>query len=154
MTTSDSPGVVAHPPGLYLGALVVVLALRWLWPAPMFAGGVAFWPGLACLAIGFGLAVWGSRTMEAAGTNVNPKRPATAIVTAGPFRYSRNPLYCSLTLVYVGLVLTLNTWWGLVVLVPLLAVMHFGVVRREERYLERKFGDSYRQYRATVRRYF
>ena len=91
--------------------------------------------------------------MRAAGTNVRPSLPATAIVTTGPFRFSRNPLYCSLTLLYLGLTAIFNTWWGLIVLVPLLLVMHFGVVLREERYLERKFGDTYRQYRMSVRRY-
>jgi protein-S-isoprenylcysteine O-methyltransferase Ste14 len=91
--------------------------------------------------------------MRAAGTNINPVLPATAIVTSGPFRFSRNPLYLSLTLLYLGLALSFNTWWGIVVLVPLLIVMHRGVVLREERYLDHKFGESYRQYRSTVRRY-
>jgi protein-S-isoprenylcysteine O-methyltransferase Ste14 len=91
--------------------------------------------------------------MEAAGTNINPALPATTIVTSGPFRYSRNPLYCALTLLYLGLTLAVNTWWGVVLLFPLLIVMHTGVVLREERYLERKFGEPYRQYRSRVRRY-
>jgi protein-S-isoprenylcysteine O-methyltransferase Ste14 len=100
------------------------------------------------------MAIWGRRTLQAAGTNVNPALPATAIVDSGPFRFSRNPLYLALTLVYVGLTLAFNTWWGIVVLVPLLIIMHRGVVLREERYLEQKFGETYRQYRAKVRRYF
>ena len=88
-----------------------------------------------------------------AGTNIRPNLPAKAIVTSGPFRFSRNPLYCSLTLLYLGLSAFLNTWWSLILLVPLLLVMHVGVVRREERYLERKFGEEYRRYRSSVRRY-
>lgn len=92
--------------------------------------------------------------MQAAGTNVNPALPTTAIVTAGPFRLSRNPLYLALTLLYFGLTLAFNTWWGIVVLVPLLIIMHRGVVLREERYLEQKFGENYRQYRSKIRRYF
>ena len=91
--------------------------------------------------------------MEAAGTNINPALPATTIVSSGPFRFSRNPLYLCLTLMYLGLTLAVNTWWGIAVLVPLIIVMHFGVVLREERYLEQKFGESYRQYRSSVRRY-
>jgi protein-S-isoprenylcysteine O-methyltransferase Ste14 len=84
---------------------------------------------------------------------VNPGRPTTAITSSGPYRFSRNPLYVSLTLMFLGLTLAANTWWGLVLLVPVLMLMHFGVVLREERYLDRKFGETYRQYRASVRRY-
>ena len=91
--------------------------------------------------------------MQAAGTNIDPSLPTTAIVQSSPFGYSRNPLYCALTLLYLGLTLAFNTWWGIVVLVPLLIVMHRGVVLREERYLEQKFGETYRQYRSKVRRY-
>ena len=91
--------------------------------------------------------------MLAAGTNIDPTLPTTAMVVSGPFQFSRNPLYVALTLVYLGLTLLANTGWGLVMLVPLLIVMHRGVVLREERYLEHKFGESYRGYRSRVRRY-
>jgi len=91
--------------------------------------------------------------MQAAGTNVNPALPTIAIVASGPFRFSRNPLYLALTLLYFGLTLAFNTWWGIVVLIPLLIIMHRGVVLREERYLDQKFGETYRQYRSKVRRY-
>ena len=84
---------------------------------------------------------------------MDPARPTTAIVTSGPFRFSRNPLYVALTFLYFGLTLAVNTWWSMVVLVPLLIIMHRGVVLREERYLEQKFGETYRQYRSKVRRY-
>jgi protein-S-isoprenylcysteine O-methyltransferase Ste14 len=100
-----------------------------------------------------GIALWGRSALLAAGTNVNPSLPTTAIVTSGPFRFSRNPLYMALTLLYFGLTLAVNTWWGIVVLVPLLILMHRGVVLREERYLEAKFGESYRQYCSKVPRY-
>jgi protein-S-isoprenylcysteine O-methyltransferase Ste14 len=152
-TSADNPGVVALPPLLYGAAFVVVLVFRWFWPMPILAQAVALWSGLGLVALGVGTAAWGRRTMQAAGTNINPTLPATAIVTSGPFRFSRNPLYLALTLLYLGLTLSFNTWWGIVVLVPLIIIMHRGVVLREERYLERKFGESYRQYRSRVRRY-
>ena len=84
---------------------------------------------------------------------MDPSLPATAVVTSGPYRLSRNPLYVGLALVYFGLTLALDSWWGIVLLVAVLIVMHRGVIQREERYLEQKFGDGYRQYRSTVRRY-
>lgn len=91
--------------------------------------------------------------MRRAGTNISPSRPATALVVGGPFRFSRNPLYVALTSLFLGLTLIFNTAWGLLLSIPVLIVMHYGVILREERYLEAKFGESYRDYRASVRRW-
>jgi len=151
--SADRPGIVAPPPLLYLGALVAAFLLRWFWPLPFWGREGAVWVGIALVLVGLAIGVWGRQTMVRAGTNVDPRRPATAIVTSGPFRFSRNPLYVGLTLIYLGITIALDTAWGFVLVAPLLVVMHQGVVRREERYLERKFGDGYRQYRAAVRRY-
>ena len=151
--SADNPGVIALPPFLYGGAFLVVLVLRWFWPLRILTDSSPLLPGLGLIALGIALAIWGSRTMRAAGTNVNPSLPATALVASGPFRYSRNPLYIALTLLFLGLTMAVNTWWGVLMLVPLLTVMHRGVIRREESYLEQKFGESYRKYRSKVRRY-
>jgi protein-S-isoprenylcysteine O-methyltransferase Ste14 len=105
------------------------------------------------LVAAIGLAGWGRRTMESGGTNVDPRQPATAIVTGGPFRYSRNPLYVAITAFYLGVTLLANALWPLILLVPLLLVTQFGIVRREERYLEAKFGDTYLAYKRRVRRW-
>lgn len=152
-TESDNAGVVALPPLLYGVTFVAVLALRWFWPLPILGRTMGLYSGLALAMIAVAVAIWGSRTLRIAGTNVNPSLPATVVVTSGPFRYSRNPLYFALTVFYLGLTLAFNTWWGIILLVPLLIVMHYGVVLREERYLEQKFGETYRQYRSAVRRY-
>ena len=152
MTGADNAGVIVRPPLLYAVALAAMLALRWLWPLPIFSGAV-FWPGLALVALAVGLLIWGRQTLVTGGTNVDPSLPSTAVVTSGPYRFSRNPLYMGLAVVYLGLTLALDTWWGIILLALVLIVMHRGVIQREERYLERKFGDGYRQYRAAVRRY-
>src|SRR5437763_394703 len=102
-TTPDNPGVVARPPFIYLAALLVVLVLHWFWPMPIAGRASVIWLGLAAVALGVGIASWGRRTMQAAGTNINPSLPATTIVRAGPFRYTRNPLYLAVTLIYLGL---------------------------------------------------
>ena len=150
---TDNPGVIALPPLLYAAAFGIVLVLRWLWPLPLAPYPAALWLGIGLVVFGAAIAVWGRRTMEAAGTNVNPSLPTTVIVTTGPFRLSRNPLYVALTLFFFGLSLALNTWWGPIVLVPLLILMDRGVISREERYLEQKFGESYLRYKSQVRRY-
>jgi protein-S-isoprenylcysteine O-methyltransferase Ste14 len=152
-TSADNPGVAVLPPLIYGAAFIVVLALRWFWPMPIHGHAVALWFGLALIVLAVAIAIWGRRTMHAAGTNISPLRPTTVLVTSGPFRFSRNPLYLALTFLYLGLTFAFNTWWGIIVLIPLFIIMHRGVVVREERYLEQKFGETYRRYRATVRRY-
>jgi len=91
--------------------------------------------------------------MESAGTYVNPSRPTTRLVVTGPYRFSRNPMYLARTFLYLGLGLMVNALAILAALVPLLLVMHYGVIKREECYLEAKFGETYRQYRGRVRRW-
>ncbi len=149
----DSPHVIVLPPLLYVAALAAGLLLNWAAPFPILSGDARYWAGGALAAIGVLIAAWARSLMERAGTNVNPMLPTTAIVTTGPFRFSRNPLYVALNLMYVGLALLTNAGWVLALIVPVLLVMHYGVIRREERYLDAKFGDAYRGYRARVRRY-
>ena len=141
MAGADNAGVIVRPPVLYVAALATMLVLRWLWRLPIFGGGV-FWPGLALVALAVGLLIWGRRTLVTGGTNVDPSLPSTAVVTSGPYRFSRNPLYVGLAVVYLGLTLALDTWWGIGLLAVVLIVMHQGVIQREERYLEGKFGDG------------
>ena len=149
----DKPNVIAFPGLLYAAAFAAAVGLHLVWPLPILPAEIARWAGVALCVAGAILILWGVATMRAAKTNIYPELPATALVTTGPFRFTRNPLYVALTILFLGLALEMNTFWGIVVLVPLLAVMHYGVILREERYLERKFGESYRHYRSTVRRY-
>jgi protein-S-isoprenylcysteine O-methyltransferase Ste14 len=149
----DRPGVIMLPPALYGIGLLAVLVLRGLWPLPIAESGLPFWLGVTLLAAGGALAAWGQKIMSAAGTNVNPILPTTAIVTSGPFRISRNPLYLALNLLFLGLTLAINSYWGVIALLLLVPLMHYGVVLREERYLERKFAEGYLRYKARVRRY-
>lgn len=150
----DNPGVGVHPPLFFLSALLlgVVIDDR---VHRLVIFHHTHWRGLGLIAVllGVALVAVGRRTMVKAGTNVNPTLPAIAIVDSGPFRFTRNPLYVGLTVIYVGLSILLNTWWSLLLLVPVWLVMHFKVVRREETYLEGKFGESYLSYRHRVRRY-
>ena len=149
----DSPHVIVLPPLLYVVALGAGLLLNWAAPRTLLSSSLRCWMGGALVVLGLGITGWGRTLMARAGTNVNPFQPTTALVTTGPFRFSRNPLYVGLTLAYLGGALLTNSVWVLALLVPVLLVMHYGVVHREERYLEAKFGDAYRAYRARVRRY-
>ncbi|MFN2637226.1 MAG: isoprenylcysteine carboxylmethyltransferase family protein [Gemmatimonadaceae bacterium] len=153
-SSKDSPGVLVFPPLLFGGTLVLGLVLHALVPLglrlpvlPARAAGVVLVIGGALLAR------WAETTMHEAGTNVNPGKPTTAIVIAGPFRYTRNPLYLAVTAVYGGISLLVPAVWPLLLLVLVLIVLQWGVIMREERYLERKFGEPYREYRKQVRRW-
>jgi protein-S-isoprenylcysteine O-methyltransferase Ste14 len=91
--------------------------------------------------------------MTRAQTAVDPSKPTTAIVSDGVFRFSRNPLYLSMTLLYISISLLFNALWALLLLLPLLVIVQIGVIQREEVYLERKFGDEYLRYKSQVRRW-
>lgn len=149
----DSPGVLVWPPVLYGGGFVVGLVLGRLLPLGGLPRAPARIAGAVCVTAGLALARWGEQVMRRAGTNVRPDRPSSALVIDGPFRYTRNPLYVGLTLLYAGVALLIPSTWPLVLLVPVLLVMRWGVIAREERYLERKFGAAYRIYLARVRRW-
>ena len=152
-TTPDHPGVIAFPPFIYGIPWAVGLVLHLVFPVHVLPSFVARALGAALTLCAVILAVVGRRAMARAGTDPNPTKPTTALVVAGPFRFTRNPLYVSLTGLYVGLSLLVNTLWPLVLLPGVLFVMQRGVIDREERYLERKFGDDYRRYKAQVRRW-
>jgi protein-S-isoprenylcysteine O-methyltransferase Ste14 len=91
--------------------------------------------------------------MRRAQTNVDPYKPATAVVTRGPFRFTRNPLYLSMTLMYGGIATVANALPAALLLPIVLRLMWRGVIEREERYLERKFGDEYIEYKARTPRW-
>ncbi len=149
-TTQDNPGVVAPPPLIYAGALALGLIVQRFLPVKIFPGAGARLLGRVCMALSGILALWALLEMRRAGTHVDPAQPATALVTGGPFRLTRNPLYLSLTLFSAGIALLVNSWWALVSLPGALIVIRYGVINREERYLERTFGEQYLSYKAVM----
>jgi len=146
-------GVLAPPPLIYLAGILLGLGLDWLWPAPFAPGWARFTLGPLLFLLGLALVLTVVRHFRRAGTSIRTEKPTTALVTDGPFRYSRNPAYVALTLAYLAITLAVDSLWVLVLLLPVLAVMRWGVIAREERYLEAKFGDGYRDYKARVRRW-
>ena len=149
----DAPGVIAKPPFIYLGFLVLGLGLDWLWPYPLLPEVLRYTLGGALFALGLALALASIRHFKAAGTDFNTHKPTPALLTEGPYQISRNPIYIGLTAAYAGIGIAVDAPWVWVMLLPTLAVMHYGVIVREERYLERKFGKEYLDYKARVRRW-
>jgi protein-S-isoprenylcysteine O-methyltransferase Ste14 len=151
----DVAGVIALPPLIFLGFLAAATVLEAIVPLPIpVAHSLAsYLAGVALAAGGFVMIAIGTRRFAAAGTNIPPTLPTTALVVDGIYGRTRNPLYLGTTLIYLGLSVAAGSLWAIGLLLPLLWVINVGVVKREERYLERKFGDAYRDYKARVRRW-
>jgi protein-S-isoprenylcysteine O-methyltransferase Ste14 len=156
MTDDDHAEVAIKPPLLFLGALALGCLLTLVLPiGPGLAAANknALLVGLAFVAAGFAIAGISARAFHRAGTHVVPGRPATALVTTGPYHVTRNPIYIGLVLVYFGLAIILTSVWTLLLLIPVLIILQRGVVEPEEAYLEREFGEAYRKYKARVPRW-
>jgi protein-S-isoprenylcysteine O-methyltransferase Ste14 len=155
VTSDDNPGVIAFPPLIWaVGAVISVLVHFFVIQVPITSYGVCLFCGIVLVILAPTLAISALVTMKAAGTNVDPAKPALRIVRGGPFRFTRNPMYLALCLLQVALGFFLNDWITLVFVVPLALIFHYGVILREERYLAAKFGEPYLQLKRDVRRWF
>jgi protein-S-isoprenylcysteine O-methyltransferase Ste14 len=155
-TTVDRPDVIIFPPVIPLSTLAIACALQWLAPLGLIAGMDPVWrfgPGTIVVIAGLLTMLAGRRALLRNGTNVNPLWPTTALVTEGVFERTRNPLYVGVSAALCGIAVIFALDWVLLLIIPSFAVLHFAVVRREEQYLERKFGDAYQRYKERVPRY-
>lgn len=152
-TDTDHAGVLAPPPIIHAGTVLLAVALNWVIPLQFLTEDLRFGIGVPLAVLSIVLALAAIRRFRKAGTNVPPWQPATAIVEAGPYRFTRNPMYLGLTGLYLGIGLMVGSLWFLVLFPPLIIVMRQGVILREEAYLERKFGAGYTSYKARVRRW-
>ena len=149
-------GGIRRPPFLYLGCLVLGFALERLLPLPLanpettliysMAGGTLILIGVAIIAAG-------ARNFSRADTPVPSNQPVRALVTTGIHGWSRNPIYVGMLLLYTGIGTAARSPWVLILALPLVIILRYGVIAREETYLERRFGDAYRDYKVRVRRW-
>ena len=149
----DRAGVIAPPPLIYLGFILAGLALEYVWPEPLLAEGLQYGLGAGLIALAFLIAIPAFVQFSRAKTHVDPYKPVTAIIRQGPFRWTRNPLYLGMVIVQLGVAATVDGLWIAVLVIPTILVINIGVIAREERYLERKFGEEYLAYKAAVRRW-
>ncbi len=149
----DNAGVVAPPPLIYIGPLLLGLLLKRKFPVPFLPRSAARILGWPLLLGGISLAGWFFSTMRRADTPIDPREPVSNLATDGPFRYTRNPAYLSMTMIYTGISCLANALSSILLLPAVLLVIQRGVIEREERYLERKFGEEYLHYKEQVRRW-
>jgi protein-S-isoprenylcysteine O-methyltransferase Ste14 len=151
---TDNSHAVVRPPIVWALAILIGLALNLLYPLPFLPASLPHgWIGAALFAAAFALAVWAIATIRGAGSRVETTMPTTTIVTDGPYRFTRNPIYLAMFLGLAALAIGFDTLWLFVTLVPFYLVIRYGVVVREEAYLERKFGSVYMGYKSSVRRW-
>ena len=152
--TADTAQVIIRPPLAWGLAVIAGLALNWLAPLPFLPADLPTgWPGAMVFVFALALFAWAIVTLTRAGSNVPTNRPTTTIVESGPYAFTRNPIYLGMFLGLIGLAIAFDNLWLLMMLAPFAPVIRYGVVAREEAYLERKFGDVYRGYRSRVRRW-
>jgi len=156
MTDADrdrGPGVSVPPPLIYLAAFLIGLGIDRAAPVRIVPYAVGAVLGAVLLAASFVLAAWAFAAFRRARTTIHVWHPASTLVTGGPYRFTRNPMYLALTLLYLGLAVGLDRTWTLALLPVAVATLHYGVIPREEAHLARRFADAYRDYRGRVRRW-
>ena len=150
----DHSNAIVRPPIAWALAFVVGLGLGWLYPLRFVPPSVPrIWAGAAVVAVGLALGIWAIATIRKAGSRIETSQPTTTIVAHGPYRFTRNPIYLGMFLGQTGLAIGFDSLWILITLIPFYLVLRYGVVAREEAYLERKFGDVYLGYKSRVRRW-
>jgi protein-S-isoprenylcysteine O-methyltransferase Ste14 len=153
---TGTAGVIARPPLVFLTGLVLGSVADRLMPleVPVAGAGPVHWMiAGALIVLGLALAIAGIRNFSRGGTPVPTNEPTRALVTSGIHGWTRNPIYVGMFLLYGGIGLAVRSPWIFILLLPIAVVIRYGVVAREEAYLERRFGDTYRDYKARVRRW-
>ncbi|HEY7721277.1 MAG TPA: isoprenylcysteine carboxylmethyltransferase family protein [Pedococcus sp.] len=141
------------PPLVFAIPLVVASLLHLVAPLPLPLSGARVWLGVVLVAAAVALMAWAVAAMRRAHTTVIPWEEVSRLVTEGPFRLSRNPIYLADALAYLGVTLLVGSWWPLLVLPAVLLAMLRLVISREEEYLAARFGADYAAYRSRVRRW-
>lgn len=149
----ETAGAVAPPPLIFAIPLAVALYENTSKPLPFLPPRIASIAGV--LAILIAVVLWAAAAIQfrRARTTIQPYKPTTAIVESWPYSFSRNPIYLAMALMYVGISLLFNALWPLLLLPLVLIVVQRGVIEREERYLDGKFGSDYVDYKSRVRRW-
>ena len=142
-----------HPPLLLAAALSLGFGAKWLTPLPFLPDTVARPVGPAVVAASLGWFIWAVVTMRRGGGSIPTSEPTEAIVARSPYAWSRNPIYLSMVALQVGIGIWAGSLWFLGLAALSAGLLWWGVISREERYLEGKFGNAYLEYKVRVRRW-
>lgn len=149
----DTAGVAGPPPVIVAAPLAIGLGLHRLRPLRLLPKAIAKPTGVLMLVAGIAGMAWTVLTFRRAETPIEPHKPVNNLITSGPFQYTRNPAYASQIAIYLGITKLVNSLWPVLLLPAVLFSLKRGVIEREERYLERTFGEEYRRYCDQVGRW-
>ncbi len=149
----DHAGVTFPPPVMYLLCLLAGFLVDYFVPVELLPNGVQYIIGGVLIVGGLAINLSGIIQFRKFETNVRPDRPSSALIVTGPYRFTRNPLYVGLFLVYAGIAVASDSVWVLALLIPIMLITQILIVPREERYMERRFGGEYLEYKGRVRRW-
>src|SRR6266498_4211259 len=150
---NDHAAVKFHPPILLLVHIFAAFLLNWLFPLPIPFPKVLAWAGYFLALLGFGLPFSAASQLMKARTTLDPHGSVSEIVTSGPYRFSRNPIYLGFVCLLIGFPFIFRTYWGLILSPLFIVLMNTLVIRHEEAYLEQKFKGVYTSYQSRVRRW-
>ena len=150
---THGPGIHLHPPIIYAISILSGIGLNNLWPRTMPYGIYGHTWGGILIALAVIIAAWSLLHFHKADTDVRPDKPDSNLITSGPFRFTRNPLYIVLTLTQITTAVWLNNLWIVLLVIPSVVVITFYAIAREEHYLETLFGQDYLDYKKRVRRW-
>jgi len=150
----DRANVVGFPPLIYLLAFVLGILLHFLRGVQIATNfNIVLLVGAPLIILAIVLMIWALQTFKKAGEDKDVRTATHSIVTSGPFAFTRNPMYLAMIILYVGFAIIINTLWPFLFLPIVIIIMYYGVILREEKYLEKKFGDKYIEYKKRVRRW-
>ncbi len=152
-TNQDKAGVLIFPPLLYLLVLSTGIIVSYFFPQHFINFSIAMPMGIIFTITGITTLILAATLFRKNKNPVNPSGSTQLIICSGIYKYTRNPMYLSLTLIFTGISIITNSWFSFVLLLPLLLICQKGIIEREEKYLTRKFGDEYLKYKAKVRRW-
>jgi protein-S-isoprenylcysteine O-methyltransferase Ste14 len=150
---SDNPSGAIHPTIFMFLWVVLSIGLQYFWPFNISELGFLELFGRILIVFGGVLMIWAQITFRRYGTTTDHSKPTTSLITKGPFRFSRNPIYLAMILIFAGVALFYNTVWGLILVIPFGIALLFLTIRPEEDYLEQEFGSDYTRYQSLVRRW-
>ncbi|NOQ94452.1 MAG: isoprenylcysteine carboxylmethyltransferase family protein [Methylophaga sp.] len=153
MEDKGSSGVIIPPPIVYFVCILIGIGLNYLWPFSFFPQSIQDPIGYSIIALSillFGLVL---REFSKSGTSTDYRKSTVAIISTGPFCYSRNPIYLSLTMLNIGVAFVVGSFWVIIMTIPAVLIVHYAVILKEEAYLIKKFGDEYHCYMNSVRRW-
>lgn len=154
-TEKDHAGVYLPPPIIFAGVYFIAFFIQRILPINNFLieKDAAKFVGIIFFLLGIYLGLRGVARFIKTGNTIVTMKPSSSLQQEGMYKFTRNPMYLGLIAGYLGFTCFFGNWWHIILLPVLIIIVQEYVIKREERYLERKFGEDYKNYRQKVRRW-